>query len=225
MPCALSPAPCAQKPLPLIVVIISMNFLAHLYLSGENHDTIIGNFIADHVKGNMFNGYNPGIQAGIKLHRSIDYFTDNHPVVKESVERIRPEFRKYAGVVVDMYFDHFLSAGWREWSEEPLGDFASRMYAVLTAADNILPPRTRQMLPYMMNYDWLSNYGNFEGLNRAFNGMARRTPFHSNMESASEKLRKDYDFYGDSFHRFFPELIGHAGAFREQVMNTGSSGV
>jgi acyl carrier protein phosphodiesterase len=194
-----------------------MNFLAHLYLSGDNHETIIGNFIADHVKGNKFNEYTPGVQAGIKLHRSIDHFTDHHPVVKESVERIRPEFRKYAGVVVDMYFDHFLSAGWHEWSVEPLSDFASRMYAVLVASNELLPPRTKQMLPYMMNYDWLSNYGNFEGLGRAFNGMARRTPFRSNMESAPEQLRKDYLFYGDSFRRFFPELIIHADQVRDRI--------
>ena len=198
-----------------------MNFLAHLYLSGDHHDVIIGNFIADHVKGSKFNSYSPGIQAGILLHRSIDHFTDNHPVVKESVERIRPEFRKYAGVVVDMYFDHFLSAGWHDWSVEPLSDFASRMFAILTASNGILPSRTKQMLPYMMNYDWLSGYGKFEGLNRAFNGMARRTPFYSNMESASEKLREDYNFYRDSFHLFFPELILHAGEVREQVLPKG----
>jgi acyl carrier protein phosphodiesterase len=198
-----------------------MNFLAHLYLSGDHHEVIIGNFIADHVKGSKYNSYTPGIQAGIILHRSIDHFTDNHPVVKESVERIRPEFRKYAGVVVDMYFDHFLSAGWHDWSVEPLSEFASRMFAILTASNGILPPRTKQMLPYMMNYDWLSGYGKFEGLSRAFNGMARRTPFYSNMESASEKLREDYSFYRDSFHVFFPELILHAGKVREQVLPGG----
>jgi acyl carrier protein phosphodiesterase len=198
-----------------------MNFLAHLYLSGDNHDMIIGNFIADHVKGSKFNSYSPGIQAGIKLHRSIDHFTDNHPVVKESVERIRPDFRKYAGVVVDMYFDHFLSAGWHDWSVEPLSGFASRMFAILTASNGILPPRTKQMLPYMMNYDWLSGYGKFEGLDRAFKGMARRTPFYSNMESASEKLREDYSFYRDSFLVFFPELIRHALKVRDQVLPEG----
>ena len=154
-----------------------MNFLAHLYLSGQNHDIIIGNFIADHVKGNKTVDYSLGIRAGITLHRSIDNFTDNHPVVKVAVERIRPEFRKYAGVVVDMYFDHFLSAGWVEWSDEPLKTFTSRMYDIIISYENVLPPRTRQMIPYMMNHDWLSNYGNFEGLNRALSGMATQNSF------------------------------------------------
>ncbi|NTW23132.1 MAG: DUF479 domain-containing protein [Lentimicrobium sp.] len=195
-----------------------MNFLAHLYLSGDNRDIIIGNFIADHVKGNKVESFSPAIRAGISLHRSIDQFTDNHPVVREAVERIRTEFRKYAGVVVDMYFDHFLSAGWADWSDEPLQDFTARMYAIINASEGILPPRTKHMLPYMMNHDWLGSYGNFDGLNRALSGMARRTPFHSNMETASETLRNDYTFYQDSFNVFFPELISHSTKVRDGVI-------
>ncbi|PKO97610.1 MAG: DUF479 domain-containing protein [Bacteroidetes bacterium HGW-Bacteroidetes-9] len=187
-----------------------MNFLAHLYLSGDNNDIIIGNFIADHVKGSKTEKYNSGIRSGIILHRSIDYYTDNHQIVKEAVERIRPQFRKYAGVVVDMYFDHFLSKGWNRWSKEPLSDFTSRMYGIITSAGEILPPRTRQMIPYMIDYNWLENYGNFEGLDRALKGMARRTPFLSNMESAVEILKNDYAYYEQSFDNFFPDLIGHA---------------
>lgn len=195
-----------------------MNFLAHLFLSGNNRDIIIGNFIADHVKGNKVASFGPGIRAGILLHREIDQFTDHHAVVKAAVERIRPEFRKYAGVVVDMYFDHFLSVGWQEWSNEPLSDFTLRMYGILSESADILPLRTRHMLPYMMEHDWLSNYGTFEGLDRALNGMARRTPFYSNMETAAEKLQQDYKFYGDSFRHFFPELINHADLVRESVL-------
>lgn len=195
-----------------------MNFLAHLYLSGDNRDIIIGNFIADHVKGNKIASFSPAIRAGISLHRSIDQFTDSHPVVRESVERIRAEFRKYAGVVVDMYFDHFLSAGWADWSTEPLQDFTARMYAIINASEGILPPRTKHMIPYMTNHDWLGSYGNFDGLNRALSGMARRTPFYSNMETASETLRIDYAFYQDSFNRFFPELIRHSNKVRDEVM-------
>lgn len=194
-----------------------MNFLAHLYLSGNDHDIIIGNFIADHVKGNRFYEYSPGIQSGMRLHRAIDQYTDNHPVVRAAVERIRPDFRKYAGVVVDMYFDHFLSAGWTAWSDEPLKSFTSRMYGIINQHLDVLPPRTKLMLPHMENYDWLSNYGNFEGIDRAFRGMARRTPFLSNMESASERLKGDYKYYDDSFNRFFPELTGFCKQERQRI--------
>ncbi|KAF0199053.1 MAG: hypothetical protein FD166_678 [Bacteroidetes bacterium] len=195
-----------------------MNFLAHLYLSGENREVIIGNFIADHVKGNKIMTYSPGVRAGILLHRAIDQFTDNHPVVKLAVERLRPDFRKYAGVVVDMYFDHFLSNGWNSWSEEPLRSFTERMYSIIIASTGILPPRTMHMIPYMMNHDWLGNYGNFEGLNRALTGMARRTPFYSNMETAAERLKQDYDFFEESFDVFFPQLILNTGRVRNEIL-------
>ncbi len=197
---------------------VLMNFLAHLYLSGDNREVILGNFIADHVKGNKVMTYSPGIRGGIALHRSIDDFTDHHPVVKECVERIRPDFRKYAGVVVDMYFDHFLSNDWNSWSNEPLKSFTSRMYDIIIESSRILPPRTLHMIPYMQNHDWLGNYGNFEGLNRALTGMARRTPFYSNMETAADKLREEYGYYESCFSLFFPELIVHSNKVRNEII-------
>lgn len=197
--------------------IVLMNFLAHLYLSGDNREVILGNFIADHVKGSKVMKYSPGIRGGIALHRAIDEFTDHHPVVREAVGRIRPDFRKYAGVVVDMYFDHFLSNDWNSWSKEPLRSFTSRMYNIIIEHTGILPPRTLHMIPYMMNHDWLGNYGNFEGLDRALTGMARRTPFHSNMETAADKLREDYSYYERCFRLFFPELIAHSNQIRNEI--------
>lgn len=194
-----------------------MNFLAHLYLSGNQPDIIIGNFIADHVKGSKSKRFSLSVQTGILLHREIDAFTDHHPLVLDAVGRIRKEFRKYAGVVLDMYYDHFLSSEWAAWSDEPLQDFSKRMFAVIRSAESILPPRTLHMLPFMMDHDWLSAYGNFEGLDRAFNGMARRTPFRSNMETAVGILRNDYDYFRESFTAFFPELIAHSADYRKII--------
>lgn len=194
-----------------------MNFLAHLYLSGDNHEIIIGNFIADHVKGNSVNLYQAGIRSGIALHRSIDSFTDNHLVVRAAVEKLRPGYRKYAGVILDMYFDHFLAVGWNEWSAEPLKQFTSRMYEVLSASYQILPARTRHMLPHMVKHDWLFNYSQFEGLHLALSGMAHRTPFMSKMETAVDKLIDDYAFYQDSFRDFFPDLKDFASMVRGKI--------
>ncbi|MDD4599213.1 MAG: ACP phosphodiesterase [Lentimicrobiaceae bacterium] len=194
-----------------------MNFLAHLYLSGDDPEIIIGNFIADHVKGKKVELYSTGIQAGIQLHRAIDEFTDNHAVVKETVQGLRPLFRKYAGVVVDMYFDHFLAAGWQRWSEEPLKHFTTGMYHVLMQRFQELPPRTRYMLPYMLKNDWLFNYRKLEGLHRGLSGMAKRTSFASGMEHATEELRTNYDYYQMQFDRFFPELRDFALIRREEI--------
>ena len=184
-----------------------MNFLAHLYLSGENQEIMVGNFIADHVKGNAINNFSNKIQEGIRFHRAIDHFTDSHPLIGEAVVRLRPGYRKYSGVVMDMYCDHFLAANWPAWSDTELTTFTAGCYGVLMAHVDLLPERTRYMLHYMIKDDWLSAYAREEGISRALNGMSRRTTFTSNLDKAVETLKVDHAFYQDIFNRFFPQLI------------------
>jgi acyl carrier protein phosphodiesterase len=190
-----------------------MNFLAHLYLSGDDEEIIVGNFIADHVKGKKFQTYSPGIQEGILLHRSIDSFTDAHPVFIKSKNRLATKYRKYAGVITDMFYDHFLSAEWSRYHPEPIEVFTRRMYAILLKKFRILPPRTKRMLPFMAKDNWLKGYGSLEGLDMALKGMDRRTPFDSGMGEAVSDLRNDYDLFRDEFRQFFPEMI----RFTEQI--------
>ena len=187
-----------------------MNFLAHLYLSGDDREIMVGNFIADHVKGNSINDFSERIQMGIRFHREIDQFTDSNAYIKEAVIHLRPEYRKYAGVVMDMYCDHFLAANWKDWSQTDLKAFAASSYAVLMDHHDLLPERTRIMLPYMMRYDLLSNYARDEGISFAFNGMSQRTTFVSNLENAVATLREDYDYYQRKFNQFFPQMISFA---------------
>ncbi len=184
-----------------------MNFLAHLYLSGENEEIIIGNFIADHVKGEGILKFRSEIQYGIRLHRAIDNFTDSHPVYLKSKARLSGNYRKYAGVVADMFYDHFLSSGWNTYSEESLDIFIDRIQKILFKNYPILPDRSQRFIAYMNKFNWLKGYGTFEGLGRALTGMALRTPFNSGMEYAVKDLKKDYDFYRGEFREFFPEII------------------
>jgi acyl carrier protein phosphodiesterase len=194
-----------------------MNFLAHLYLSGENEETILGNFIADHVKGKRINRYSPGIIAGIKLHREIDAFTDSHPAFLSSKSRLQKKYRKYSGVIVDMFYDHFLSANWRDYSDEDITAFTNRMYKIAMKRYLILPPKTKRLLPFMAKSNWLVGYGTFEGIDRALKGMSGRTPFNSGMENATIDLKKDYDKYKGEFQEFFPEIIRFSEARREDL--------
>ncbi len=184
-----------------------MNFLAHLYLSGNDKDLIVGNFIADMVKGRKINGYDTGIIRGIQLHREIDRFTDEHPVFLQSKERLRSKYRLYAGVVVDMYYDHFLAANWSEYSALNLHEFVSWAYTVLENKLDILPERARFVLPFMIEHNWLVNYADLRSLERNFGGMARRTPFESGMEQAVEDLRLHYGSFEKEFQMFFPEIV------------------
>lgn len=202
-----------------------MNFLAHLYLSGDDPDIIIGNFIADHVKGRKMDRYRAGIQDGIRLHRAIDTYTDTHLVVKDTLEHLRPGFRKYAGVALDMFFDHFLASGWPAWSAEPLEVFTVRMYRVLMGSFVILPARTRTMLPFMMQHNWLLHYREIEGLNHALNGMARRTVFRSNLENAAGELQDNYGFYRERFNLFFPDLKQYAFNYLQKLKADGAGQV
>ena len=192
-----------------------MNFLAHLFLSGENEEIIVGNFIADHVKGNSINKFSDGIKNGIYFHREIDAFTDNHQIFIQSKNRLARKYRKYAGVIVDMFYDHFLSANWKDYSNEPLETFTKRMYKIVLKRFLILPSKTRRILPFMAKDNWLMAYGTTEGIHRALSGMAKRTPFESGMENAVEDLKKDYKIYKEEFQKFFPEVI----SFSQEFLN------
>ena len=183
-----------------------MNYLAHLFLAGTDPEIILGNFIADHVKGSDVLKYTDNIRKGISMHRAIDSFTDQHPVVKESIARLRADFRKYAGVIVDMYYDHYLSAHWNEYSDQDLPDFTKTRYDILNTFLPVIPARSARLLYYMEKQNWLLSYGSFEGMQQAFNGMSRRTTFESKMELAVVNLKAGYPEFHQEFRVFFPEL-------------------
>ena len=184
-----------------------MNFLAHIFLSGDDEEVMIGNFIADAVKGKDYLGYSDGIIKGVRLHRRIDAFTDSHVVVGESKRRLRPKYRKYAGIIVDMYYDHFLSKYWENYSEVSLSQFVGNAYEVFQSRIDCLPSRIQLMLPHMIEFDWLTNYAHLEGITGALGGLSRRARYDSRMEYAVSDLKQDYCKYKCEFELFFPELM------------------
>src|SRR5688572_21249002 len=188
-----------------------MNFLAHLYLSGDNPKLMVGNFIGDFVKGRRWlDQYEAEIVNGIHLHRAIDEFTDSHPIVTKSKNRLRPTYRHYSGVIVDVFYDHFLARYWNNYHVQPLADFANHAYQTIQVFDSVIPESVRHMLPYMIKGNWLVNYAETEGIQRALTGMSRRTPYVSKMDEAVNDLRKYYDEFKEEFEQFFPELKSHA---------------
>ncbi len=184
-----------------------MNYLAHLYLSGSDPNLIIGNFIADSVKGKQIENFSEEIIKGIKLHRQIDMFTDSHPVLERGKEALRPKFRKYAGVVMDVFGDHFLAKNWHDYSKTDLREYAEHMYSFLHKHKELFPEKARYTLHYMSMQDWLTNYRHIEGVQRALSGLSRRTTFASGMENAHKELERHYLFYQTIFHEFLPDLI------------------
>ena len=184
-----------------------MNYLAHFQLSKNNTDLIIGNYIADDVKGKAYLEYSTDIQRGIILHRKIDSFTDTHPIVELSKKRIRKDQGKFTPVVMDVFYDYFLAKNWTNYSNVALLEFTTAIYQTLTNNLSKLPPRSRERLPYMKKNNWLYNYRKIEGINKALSGMAQRTKYANNMKQAHVILKKEEDELQDDFNQFYPELI------------------
>jgi acyl carrier protein phosphodiesterase len=187
-----------------------MNFLSHIYLSGNSEGLIIGNFIADSVKGSNFNFFSDEVKQGILLHRKIDTFTDTHPVVEESKVRLREKYRKYAGVIVDVYYDHFLAKNWKDYSAVSLSTYVQNIYRIIEDNRAILPEKSAHFTDYMLRYNILEAYARLSGIEQVLRGMAGRTSFQSNMEYAIHDLEEHYHLFEEEFKRFFPELRNYA---------------
>lgn len=183
-----------------------MNFLAHLYLSGNDKELMIGNFIADHVKGNKFSHFPENIKKGILLHREIDTYTDSHHIVKQSKRRLHERYRHYSGVIIDIFYDHYLAKNWKKYSEIPLNTYVKSVYKLLKENNEILPEKTQELLPYMIEYNWLYNYQFAKGIQQVLNGMNRRTEGKSKMNLATEDLLNNYTELEQDFSDFFIEL-------------------
>ena len=183
-----------------------MNYLAHLYLSGDDESLLFGNFIADHVKGSSLNLYDTSIQKGIRLHRLIDTFTDTHAIVKPGKVRLRPYVGKYAPVALDILFDHFLAANWETYHPLNLEIYTFNVYKLLDTKIALMPERTKRMYAYMRRDNWLLGYAEVNGIERALIGLSRRTAFESNLGNAANALTEHYDEFKNEFETFFVDL-------------------
>ncbi|MCC1484205.1 acyl carrier protein phosphodiesterase [Winogradskyella immobilis] len=184
-----------------------MNFLAHIYLSGDNELLTIGNFSADGVRGNKYKEFPKSIQAGIILHRHIDTFTDAHPITKQSTKRLHKNYSHYSGVIVDIFYDHFLAKNWEDYSDINLSVYISNFYKSLTDNFLVLPERFKKLTPVMIEGNWLLSYASIDGIERVLNGMNKRTKGRSKMNEAIHELVVYYDDFEKEFTQFFKELI------------------
>lgn len=196
-----------------------MNYLAHIYLSDEDDFIKIGNFMADAVKGNYYEQYPLGVQIGIKLHRFIDSFTDSHPVYRQSKHRLHEKFGHYAGVIMDIVYDHFLAKNWKQFSNIELEDYADSFYKLLQNNYDLLTEKTQKSLPYMIDNNWLVAYKSLAGLELILFQMDYRTHNRVNMPSAMEDLSKFYIEIENEFFTFFDELKLQAHTELEKLKN------
>lgn len=187
-----------------------MNFLAHIYLSNDDEGVKIGNFIADGIKGKTYEKYPKAIQKGILLHRAIDSYTDQHPIFRQSTKRLHENHGHYSGVVVDMFYDHFLAKNWKQYSEIPLEDYVEDFYELLETNYVILPLRIQRMMPYLISQNWLVNYRTKAGMATILSQMNKRAKGRANLDMAILDLDAHYDAFEAEFTSFFKEIIAYA---------------
>ena len=183
-----------------------MNFLGHFYLSHQDPELLVGNFIADYVKGRRYQDYPEGIAEGIMMHRHIDHFTDVHPMVKQGRKRLFEKYRHYSGVIIDMYYDHYLANLWDSYSAESLATFTEEVYDTIEEYWHHLPAQSQHMFPYMKSGNWLLRYASTDGIGQSLNGMSRRLNNGSKLDQAVEQLVEYYDDFKEEFQKFFEEI-------------------
>lgn len=186
-----------------------MNFLAHIYLSGENEPLKIGNFMADSIRGSSYLDYPEDLKNGILLHRYIDTFTDAHPIYRKSKHRLHEKYGHYSGVIMDIVYDHFLAKNWNRYSEIKLEDYAADFYRLMFNNFDILTEKVQKMMPIMRNQNWLVSYASIDGLEKILFQMDYRTKHRVNMQEAVIEVKEFYTEFEEEFTLFFEELENH----------------
>ncbi|MCW3149928.1 ACP phosphodiesterase [Stutzerimonas stutzeri] len=191
-----------------------MNYLAHLHLGGRQPADMLGSLYGDFVKGPLQGRWPLQVEAGIRLHRQIDAFTDSHPLVLQAKARFPSERRRYAGILLDLFFDHCLAANWRDYSTEPLEDFTLRVYRALQNEPQ-LPGKLALIAPRMAEQDWLGSYREFAVLEQVLASMSRRLSRPEGLAGGLAELERLYQPLHEDFRAFYPQLCAfasHAGA-------------
>lgn len=198
-----------------------MNFLAHFVLSANDDDLRLGNLLGDVVKGRVDRYAHPGVtetmRTGIRLHRTIDSFSDAHPVVRRTKQRIAGRYGRLAGVIVDVYYDHVLAREWHTHGEGGLAEFAADVYRTMQQNLARLPDEVHPLVHAMTRGDWLTNYADIDRVSATLRAMARRTRVAARIGTAGEELARDYDLVAADFAEFFPALRAHCDGFLRQA--------
>ena len=150
-------------------MLCAVNYLAHLYLSPNDPESIIGNMCADFLFGTRSEDFSPGIRAGIRMHQEVDAFTDSHAVTLRSKKRLSASLRHFSHIAVDVFYDHYLAKNWPEFSPTPLEEFIRNGFAILESNLTRCPPRFQEVFPRMQRENWLLSYREPAGAHSALN--------------------------------------------------------
>ncbi len=186
-----------------------MNFLAHLYLSGDNESLRFGNFVGDAVRGNQLARFPEDIQRGIILHRKIDSFTDEHPIFRKHCKLLYPDHGHYARVILDVIYDYFIASNWSKFHSQTLNEYAAAFYLATKEREHLLPASIERLFALMQKQNWLLQYASLEGLEHILFHMNKRTSFPSQFPQAVTVLKNEEQQMLPDFFIFFDELINY----------------
>lgn len=187
-----------------------MNYLGHLYLSPPDEDALLGSLLGDFVKGPITDRYSGAVARAIALHRRLDSYTDSHPAVRRSKSRVSAARRRYAGIMIDIFYDHFLARHWDEFHEEPLRVFCARVYEMLERRHRELPERLQRMAPSMVRWDWFGSYAEVESIYGALNRISQRLKRDNPLVDSADELLRNYTGLESDFRLFLPEARAFA---------------
>jgi acyl carrier protein phosphodiesterase len=186
-----------------------MNWLAHLFLSEPTPAFRVGNLLPDLVPPSALVDLDPEFLRGVRQHQRIDKFTDSHPVVRQSIGRLEPPFRRFGGIVIDMFYDHFLACDWERYSDVPLPDFIADVYESFESCRPQIPPEAFSMLEQMKHGNWLSSYSEIDGVSTALGRIGQRLRKPVPLAATVPVLQSHYESFHVDFAAFFPELVSH----------------
>lgn len=187
-----------------------MNFLAHLHLAEPGAASRVGNLLGDFVHGtpaSLAPHFPTEVIRGIRQHRAIDRFTDSHPVFLAAKKLLDPSRRRFAGISIDVFFDHFLTNHWQTFSTENLPSFIAESYEMLESHPQWLTPELREILPLMKHENWLHTNGTIAGVELTLNRISHRRPFLAPLREAHQDLIANYQSFDRAFHDFYPQIL------------------
>lgn len=190
-----------------------MNFLAHFHLARPSDASRTGALLGDFIRGPreaLLETYPEDLVDGIMLHREIDAFTDSHPVFLKTKMLLAPQRRRFAGIIIDVFFDHFLAQNWADYSDQPLPGFIQDIYEILERRNKWMTPKLNELIPRMKSENWLGTYGTIDGLAITFRRISRRREFLKVLIGAEEDLTAHYHSMGRAFRDFYPEALEFA---------------
>ena len=190
-----------------------MNYLAHLYLAQPTADSHFGNLLGDFGGQRQLTHIPTTVKSALDNHYLVDKFTDAHPLVKEAKQVFSAKRRRFAGVAVDVVFDHFLIAHWQQFNNQSLIDFKHTSYDLLDKRIPVMPLKMQRVVTSMTQNDWFKEYETIDGVGLALDNIAKRIRFTNNFAGTAEDITRHYSELDELFLAFFPELIKHVNEF------------